>query len=243
MLSELEQQLVDELSTFGISLDDDRAMLLVSYLNLVIEKNKTMNLTRITNPSEAVTLHLVDSLLPLACDVCKINHGDSLLDMGTGAGFPGVPLAVVTGCRATLVDSVRKKVDAVAEFVSELGIPDVVTQHARLEDLARVMPGSQDLVIARAVAQANVLIEYATPFLKKSGLLVIEKGRPNENEISEADAAALICGMKCVSRETFELPRSLGHREILIYKKIGRSKITLPRKVGMARNKPLGVRR
>ena len=116
-------------------------------------------------------------------------------------------------------------------------------EYERLEDLARVMPGSQDLVIARAVAQANVLIEYATPFLKKSGLLVIEKGRPNENEISEADAAALICGMKCVSRETFELPRSLGHREILIYKKIGRSKIALPRKVGMARNKPLGVRR
>ena len=90
MLSELEQQLVDELSMFGISLDDDRAMLLVSYLNLVIEKNKTMNLTRITNPSEAVTLHLVDSLLPLACDVCRINYGSSLLDMGTGAGFPGV---------------------------------------------------------------------------------------------------------------------------------------------------------
>lgn len=242
MSRELEQQLIDELSMFGISLGDDQVRLLISYLNLVIEKNKTMNLTRITNPAEAVTLHLVDSLLPLACDTCQINRDSSLLDMGTGAGFPGVPLAVATSCTTTLVDSVRKKVDAVAEFVSELGIPDVVTQHARLEHLAQVMPDSQDYVIARAVAQSNVLIEYATPFLKKSGLLVIEKGRPDETEISEADAAASICGVRLVSRETFELPRSLGHREILIYKKVARSKIPLPRKVGMARNKPLGVR-
>ena len=241
MPEELEQQLCDELSTFDISISDDQASLLVSYLNLVIEKNEVINLTRITNPSEAVTLHLVDSLLPLACGPLTLGCNTHLLDMGTGAGFPGVPLTVMTGSHATLVDSVRKKVDAIAEFVGKLGINDIVTRHARLEDLAREIPSSQDCVIARAVARTNVLIEYATPYLMKSGLLVIEKGRPEEDEIHEACRAASLCGLELVSRETFELPRSLGHREILIYKKVGRSRVSLPRKVGMARTKPLGA--
>lgn len=237
----LVEQLIDELSQFGISLTQEQAQMLVSYLGLVIEKNKVVNLTRITNPSEAVTLHLVDSLLPLASNSLHVDESSKILDMGTGAGFPGVPVAVVTGAQALLVDSVRKKTDAVAEFVAALGLGNVSTRHSRLEELARELTSSQDVVFARAVARTNVLIEYATPFLFQNGVLVVEKGRPEDDEITEAEKAASLCGLSLVSRETFELPYDLGHREILIYKKVGKSKIKLPRRTGLAKSQPLGV--
>lgn len=237
----LVEQLIDELSQFGISLTQEQAQMLVSYLGLVIEKNKVVNLTRITNPPEAVTLHLVDSLLPLASNSLHVDESSKILDMGTGAGFPGVPVAVVTGAQALLVDSVRKKTDAVAEFVAALGLGNVSTRHSRLEELSRELTSSQDVVFARAVARTNVLIEYATPFLSQNGVLVVEKGRPEDDEITEAEKAAALCGLSLVSRETFELPHDLGHREILIYKKVGKSKIKLPRRTGLAKSQPLGV--
>ena len=227
----------------GIVITTEKADLLVSYQRLVIEKNKVVNLTRITDPEDAVTLHLVDSLLPLACERLKLGSDTHLLDMGTGAGFPGVPLAVVTEAQALPVDSVRKKVDAVSEFCQMLGLSKIHTRHARLEELACEIPCSQEYVFARAVARTNILLEYATPFLSMGGLLVVEKGRPEDEELEEADRAARVCGMRCVSRETFELPRDLGHREILVYKRIGEPQIKLPRNNGMARQKPLGAKK
>ncbi len=236
----LVRQLADELSDYGIDVREEQAILLVRYLELVIEKNKVVNLTRITKPAEAVTLHLVDSLLPLSSDHLHLDVETSLLDMGTGAGFPGVPVAVLTGARSTLVDSVCKKTDAVSEFVHELGIENVIARHARLEDLAREMPTSQDVIFARALARTNILMEYATPFLRKKGLLVVEKARPDDDELCEAQRAARICGLKLVSRETYELPHDLGHREILFYEKVHEARIKLPRRVGLARTQPLG---
>lgn len=236
----LEEQLIEELAVFGIELSPDQARTLVSYLMLVIEKNKVVNLTRITNPAEAVTLHLVDSLIPLASSALHIGEKEHVLDMGTGAGFPGVPVAVVTQAQALLIDSVGKKTTAVQEFADTLGLQNVGTRHARLEELAREIPCSQNAVFARAVAKTNVLLEYATPFLVKGGLLVVEKGRPEEEELRAASHAAKVCGMKLVSRETFELPRDLGHREVLLYEKVRTSQIKLPRRNGLARQQPLG---
>ena len=236
----LEKQLIEELTDFGIELSADQARTLVSYLTLVIEKNKVVNLTRITNPSEAVTLHLVDSLIPLASPMLHLSEKDHVLDMGTGAGFPGVPVAVVTQAQALLVDSVGKKTTAVQEFADTLGLKSIATRHARLEELAREIPCSQNAVFARAVAKTNVLLEYATPFLVKGGMLVVEKGRPEEEELRTASRAAKICGMRLVSRETFELPHEHGHREVLLYEKVKASQIKLPRRNGLARQQPLG---
>lgn len=237
----LQDQLRSELDGFGIPCDERTAKTLLAHLDLVIEKNRVMNLTRITDPVEAVTLHVVDSLLPLALPEVSLGELDHLMDMGTGAGFPGIPLTVVTGCQATLVDSVGKKVVAVQEFAEALGLSSVTAVHARLEDLARTMLRSQSHVVARAVAQTNVLIEYATPFLADNGLLVVEKGRPTDEELGAASRAAVLCGLESVSRETFELPRDLGHREVLLYRKTGKAKIRLPRRVGDAKRAPLGV--
>lgn len=241
MSPDLVCQLRDEAGSFGIELSSDQATKLVRYLEFVIEKNKVVNLTRITNPRNAVTLHLVDSLLPLASSETPLCSARDLLDMGTGAGFPGVPLCLVCELNGTLVDSVGKKTNAVNEGISELGLKGTKAVHARLEELALDIPHSQDVVIARAVAQANVLIEYATPFLRKGGMLILEKGNPSSEEIELAEKTAQICGLRHVSRETFELPRGLGHREIICYQRYRSPQIHLPRKTGTAKKQPLGL--
>ena len=233
-------KLINSMSLYGVTVSQEQAQLLLKHLDLVIEKNKVMNLTRITNPDDAVVLHVVDSLLPLAS-----KHYDtslrSYLDIGTGAGFPGIPLAVMTHAHGVLIDSVGKKVSAVREFITELGLGNRVEACAiRAEELAKTRMGSFDLVIARAVAQTNTLIEYAAPFLVTGGLLMVCKANPTDEELSHADSAASICGLENVSRETFELPNGLGHREILTYKKLRKPSIKLPRRVGMAQHEPLG---
>lgn len=235
------KHVTDELGSFGISCTEAQTRLLLKHLHLVIEKNKVMNLTRITDPSEAVTLHIVDSLLPLACPACGLSRSDRFLDMGTGAGFPGIPLGIMTGAHGMLVDSVSKKVTAVEEFLGTLGLTSLHARHARLEELAVSLGSSQDYVFARAVAQSNVLVEYATPFLKMNGFLVLEKGNPTEGECDAALRAADLCGLSLVSREGFELPHGLGHREIFFYQKVASPRIHLPRKNGMARRDPLGI--
>ncbi len=236
----LECQLIAELAEFGIACDARQASLLIRHLSLVIEKNRVVNLTRIVEPEEAVTLHIVDSLLPLASSKLNLGVESRYLDIGTGAGFPGIPLGIMTGAHGLLIDSVGKKVTAVNEFVQELGLSQVCARQVRAEDLARESE-RHDAVFARAVAQSNVLIEYATPLLKQGALCVLEKAHVHDDELSAAQQAADICGLSLVSRETFELPRELGHREILIFQKQRGSRIKLPRRTGEAKRSPLGL--
>lgn len=238
---ELEQKLIELANGYGIEVTAEQARLMVAHLDLVIEKNKVLNLTRITEPSEGLVLHCLDSLMPLAFISSQIGSQDVVLDVGTGAGFPGIPLAAVTGAHCVLIDSVGKKVNAVNDFATVLGLDNVEALHVRAEELALQRPESFSYVFARAVAQSNVLVEYASPLLKMGGILVLEKANPTDNEIAAATKAAKLCGMRFVSRETCELPDRLGHREILQFQKTGKSKLKLPRQNGMAKNHPLGV--
>ena len=236
----LEKQLLSELSDYDISCTPRQAMLLIHHLLLVIEKNKVMNLTRITDPHDAVTLHIVDSLLPLASRMSVLTPESRYVDIGTGAGFPGIPLGIMTAAQGTLIDSVGKKVSAVNEFVELLGLSNVKARHIRAEDLAREEE-HYNAVFARAVAQSNVLVEYASPLLTFGGYCVLEKANIADDELNAARRAAHICALSFVSRETFELPRGLGHREILVFKKTGRPKVKLPRRTGEAKQNPLGI--
>ena len=231
------------LGAYGIEMSDERCELLLRHLDLLMEKNKSMNLTRVTSLEDAMVAHVLDSLLPLPY-LSQLNEGSdvSLLDIGTGGGFPGLPLACVTEWDVTLIDSVGKKVAAVQGFIEEMGLGERVRAiHVRAEDLAKVEPGAYDLVVTRAVAQSNVLIEYASPLLRLGGHLVLYKARPSEDEISTAERAAKICGMTFVSRETFELPEDVGHRELFHYERTGNPDIPLPRRVGLAAKEPLGL--
>ena len=222
----------------NITLDDRQVELLATHLLLVIQKNEHVNLTRITSFEEGAYLHVVDSLL--LWPSFEAAPAGKFVDIGTGAGFPGIPLAIATGRKALLVDSVGKKVHAVSEFVQQLGLANKVqARQARIEPLGKELRGQFAVVCARAVAQTNVLVEYATPLLCKGGRLVVAKARPTKEELDAANEAARICGLRCVSRETYELPGDRGHREILSYERVGNPSIKLPRTVGMAKHHPL----
>lgn len=226
---------------YGIELSDCEAKLLLRHVELVLEKNKTVNLTRIVDIHDAMIRHILDSLLFLRGMDDNFNiSGCDLLDIGTGAGYPGIPLAIVSDANVTMIDSVGKKIRAVEEFTKSLGL-DTRTRcfHVRAEEIAITEPGAYDYVTARAVASLGTLIEYATPLLRKNGLFVASKGNLSEEELSVAKRAAHICGTEIVSRETIELPEGMGHREIIKVRRSREAMIKLPRPIGMAKNKPL----
>ena len=236
----LVEQLLQEAQELDFSLTQDQACSLVQHLELVIEKNKVMNLTRIVDEQDAVTKHLVDSLLfTMVAQEQDLPQGE-YLDIGTGAGFPGIPFAITSGREGVLLDSVGKKVKAVQEFLTQLGLSHTVhAESDRVEAFAKEHPSEFVLVVARAVAQTNVLVEYAAPLLAKGGFLIISKGNISDDELQDGQYAARVCGMEYVSRETFELPRDAGHRELLVFKKVKKPSIALPRKVGDAKHNPL----
>ena len=243
MKVELQETLSKLLRAYGIDADHEQIRLLLFHLELLAEKNESLNLTRVTSGHEALVAHILDSLLPLPyLNDCFAKEKLSFLDIGTGGGFPGLPLAIMTGWKATLIDSIGKKVAAVNEFVSLLGLTDSVEAlHVRAEDLALTRSQSFDVVVSRAVAQSNVLIEYASPLLRRNGMLVLYKARPSDKELQTAKRAAKLCGMKFVSRETFEFPDDSGHREIYYLKKFDKGSVKLPRRAGMALKEPLGL--
>lgn len=234
--------LVDELITLAaeldIDLDAETAVHCVQHLLYVDQVNQVMNLTRIKDIHEALVLHIVDSLalyrdLPI--------DSERFLDMGTGAGFPGIPFALYTGCSGILLDSVGKKVDAVNAFISALGIEGVEGVHDRCESYAMKMRGKFDTVFARAVGQMSMIIEYGTPFLQDEGYLVVAKANPEASELKQADMCADICGLELVGCDEFDLPRGLGHRSVFLYQKVSEPRVKLPRAVGLAKKQPLGL--
>ena len=228
---------------YGIEADVSQCARMLRHLELLVERNATTNLTRVTTLEEAMVVHVLDSLLPLPYLSGLMGYEKvSFVDIGTGGGFPGIPLACMTDWEGTLIDSVGKKTAAVQGFIDELDLgPRVQAVRVRAEDLAREQPGAFDFVVTRAVAQANVLLEYASPLLRADGHLVLYKARPSYEELSAAKRAAKLCGMSLVSRETFELPEDAGHRALLYYRKAGKSKIKLPRRTGLATKEPLGL--
>ncbi len=239
-LGHTQQCVAEALRDCGLDVRDRDCELLARHLDLVINKNRTLNLTRIDSVEDGAYLHVADSLLLLGA--VGAAPAGPMLDIGTGAGFPGIPLSIVAHRRGTLVDSVGKKVAAVEEFLHELGLDAYLeARHIRVEDLAREQRGRYAVVTARAVAQTNVLVEYAAPLLQGRGRLVVAKARPSEEELETADRAAVLCGLKRVSRETFELPGDRGHREVISYERVGKPSIRLPRATGMAKKKPLGM--
>lgn len=235
----LIEELANDVKPYGIQLSAKQQDKLVRHLMLVIEKNEELNLTSITDPMEAVSLHIVDSLL-MAKQVAEAPVG-RFLDIGTGAGYPGIPLAVVTGRKGVLLDSVGKKVDAVRGFVEELGLRTRLTvRRGRAEVFDNVERSTYSVVVARAVSSMSTLLEYAAPYLRQGGLLVATKSHPTDQELGAASRAAKLCGFRPASFETYELPHGLGYREIYSYELVDFPKIELPRAIGMAQHRPLG---
>ena len=242
VLTDLQsEQMLDRLTSYckeySLKISEDELRTCIQHLDLVLETNKTTNLTHILNVEDAVVLHILDSLVLLPY-INKAPDG-ALLDMGTGAGFPGIPLTIVTRRKATYIDSVGKKVDAVNSFIKALRLKHAHAVHDRLEEYARSHKKQYSVVTARALAPLPVLVEYAAPFLEDGGLFVITKGNPSDEELNAGMSASKICGFTTLLTDAIDLPDCLGHREFIVLKKTHPASVSLPRANGMAKKNPL----
>lgn len=243
--------LVQMANDLDISLTEGRAVQLLHFLDLMLEKNAAVNLTAIRDREKGVVLHLLDSLLFMKGMGLAGQGGSeggcsfegSFVDMGCGGGFPGIPLALVNErLSGTLCDSVKKKISAVEEFIGALGLGERLRTSSERLELLPLEPEHKaryDFAFARALAPLPVLVEYAAPLLRKGGHLVVSKGVPEQDELDSGLRAAKVAGMKHIGTMELELPMGYGHRTVLVYGKIASPSVRLPRMVGYALKHPL----
>lgn len=212
---------------------------MISYLLAILEVNGRVNVTAVTDPDEAVRLHVVDSLSALP-EVDNAPAGE-LVDIGSGGGFPGVPLVLATGRAGVLLDSVSRKGQAVRDALDEsgLGTLPITIESQRAEEYASAWPASASVVVARAVAPLPSLVELAAPLLIPGGFLVALKGRLEDSELAGGDSAAETVGLTRRSLRRLSLPVGGEERAIVAYERTGEPSIVLPRRVGRAQKRPL----
>ncbi len=220
-----------------IQVSIEQRKLLDEHLRLVIEKNKTLNLTRITSWDKGQILHIEDSLLGLSA----INQAPEgrYVDIGTGGGFPGIPLAITTGRETLLVDSVGKKVKALDSIIQDLTLEGCIeTFNGRVEELAKTQPRSFAVVTARALSSLPSLLELSSPLLYKGGHLLCYKAQPNKDEVEQAILLEKKLGMKLITIFEGYLSDNQSHRILYVFEKIHDAEVSLPRRSGMAQRKP-----
>lgn len=232
-------RLNDYLKPYNFLLDEQQLDKFMGYNRLLIEYNKKVNLTTIVEPSEVIVKHFFDSLTPafyLDLD-CK-----RIIDIGAGAGFPGIPLKILfPKVKLTLLDSLQKRIDFLALVVDQLKLGDVELIHGRAEEVAHKAEYREqyDYAIARAVARLNVLAELSLPFVKVEGSLLAMKAGKAEEELSEAAQAIKILGGKPRDIYTLQLPEEYGERNLILINKVASTPKIYPRKPGEPTRKPL----
>ena len=227
-----------KLEAFGLNLKEEQNKQFFDYMNLLIEKNKVMNLTGITDPKEIILKHFVDSLTTLQ----YINENDTVIDIGTGAGFPGIPLKIAKETlEITLLDSLNKRINFLNEVIEKDNLKKIETIHGRAEDYGQNIESREcyDIAVSRAVAPLNILLEYMLPFVKVGGECICMKGSNCDEEIEIAKNAITILGGKVEKIEKFSLPNSDNNRTILIIKKLKKTGRQYPRNAGIPTKNPL----
>jgi 16S rRNA (guanine527-N7)-methyltransferase len=204
-----------------------------TYKNMLIETNKNINLTTITDPDEIDLKHFKDSLTILD----YINEGDKVLDIGSGPGFPGLPLRIEKDFDLTLIDSVRKKVNFMNQVIEDLDLKNTRAIHTRAEDFAKDHRESFDLVASRAVANMATLSELCLPFVKVGGLFIAMKGPKADEELKEAENAIKILGGQVVKIDHIDLDGN--ERNNIIIKKVHPTKKRYPRGKNLPKKNPL----
>ncbi|OUL27202.1 16S rRNA (guanine(527)-N(7))-methyltransferase RsmG [Nostoc sp. RF31YmG] len=212
---------------------------------LILEGNRQLNLTRITEPQEFWEKHLWDSLRGIAPQqqfISSLQEGASVIDIGTGAGFPGIPVAIaVPNCTITLLDSTRKKITFLEKILTELALDNTKTLVGRVEEIAQQHHHRQsyDVTLIRAVGTASACAEYALPLLKQGGLAVIYRGNWTQEEATALDNAVNQLGGVIEAIAQFTTPLSKSVRHCLYLRKIATTPANFPRAVGVPTQKPL----
>ena len=213
----------------------------VTYYEMLVEKNKVMNLTAITEFNEVLDKHFLDSIA-LARYV-DLTTSISLIDLGTGAGFPGMPLKIMfPNLKVTLADSLNKRIVFLDEVIGELGLTDIQTVHARAEDLAHNPDYREqyDYCVSRAVANLSSLSEYCLPFVRIGGSFISYKSGEIEEELAAAKKAIFLLGGQFDRVIPFQLEGTDLNRSFVVIRKEKKTAKTYPRKSGMPTKKPLG---
>jgi 16S rRNA (guanine527-N7)-methyltransferase len=234
------KQLIDALEDLELSYDEDALRRFRRYMELILDWNQKVNLTSIKEEREFIQKHFVDSISVCRFDQMKEAH--NVIDVGTGAGFPGIPLAILyPEKRFLLMDSLNKRIKIIEELSGEIGLKNVVFRHGRAEDLARNKEHREsfDLCVSRAVANLAVLSEYCLPFVKVGGSFAAYKTGGSETEVKESLRAVELLGGKLEdSKEVHIKGYDLDHRIIFI-KKIKHTPAKYPRKSGTPAKEPL----
>lgn len=231
-----------DLTEYHISLDENQLCQFMSYYELLIEWNQVMNLTAITDFDEVCKKHFIDSLsIVKACDM---NAAMSIMDIGTGAGFPGIPLKIAfPNLKMTLLDSLQKRVGFLQIVIENLKLNDIEILHGRAEDYAKEKRFREqyDLCVSRAVANLSTLSEYCLPFVKTGGRFISYKSEKLAEEIKTAEKAIGILGGRIENRVEFQIPCSDIYRNLLVIYKRKETPANYPRKAGVPSKKPINT--
>ena len=226
----------------NIGFSDEQLDLFSRFGKMVLEKNKVMNLTAITSEEEMEIKHFIDSLE--SAPYIKEAAGDkfSLIDVGTGAGFPGIPLKIAfPEADFVLMDSLGKRIDFINDAAEELELQNITAISARAEELARTdCRGNFDFCVSRAVAGMNVLLEYCLPFVKVGGTCILYKSGDYSEEMKEAEEAMEILGGEFAGAREFVLPDSDIRRSLVFINKIRTTPDKYPRRPGKPSKSPIG---
>lgn len=230
-------EFIEQLKLINIVIDDKQIEQLNKYYELLIEYNKVMNLTGITEKKQVYLKHFYDSLT--IAKIINLENEDNLCDIGTGAGFPGLVIKILfPKLKVTLVDSLNKRIEFLKKVIKELKLDNIEAIHERAEEFAKKNREKYDVATTRAVAPLNILLEYTVPILKENKYFIAYKGNISQEINNSKDAFnKLNCQVEKI--EEFKLPIEESVRNLIKIKKIKKTNIKFPRKYSEIKSKPL----
>ena len=238
-MSQIEELLAESCKKINIELTEKQIKQFMDYKDMLLEWNEKFNLTAITDEREIILKHFVDCL---AISAGAELAGKKIIDVGTGAGFPGVPVKIAfTDTQMTLLDSLNKRITFLEELKNKLGLENVTCIHSRAEDggTDKNLREGFDLCISRAVANLAVLSEYCLPFVKVGGCFISMKGPDVKDELNESEKAIKVLGGEVKVVKLINIPETDINHSLIIIKKIKPTPSKYPRKAGKAKKEPI----
>lgn len=235
-LNEFEEKFLIEETKIGLDISKQNITKLYNYMKILLKWNKNINLTAIVEENEIIKKHLIDSLT--ISNFIKDNS--KIIDVGTGAGFPGVPIAITRNVNITLLDSLNKRICFLEEVKNQLDLNNIKTIHGRAEEIARKKEYREqfDVATSRAVAPMNVLLEYLLPFVKVGGICICMKGPKATEEILKINNVLKLLGARYVKTINLNFDKDM-ERNLIIIEKIKEINSRFPRKPGTPTKQPL----
>ena len=235
-LVNFSKEIIEKTNKTNLQLNNKQIEQFYNYMNLLLEWNQKINLTAITDENDIILKHFIDSIT-----INKYLSGyKNIVDVGTGAGFPGIPLNIInSSLDYTLVDSLNKRISFLNDVISKLKLNNISAVHSRVEDFAKNNREYFDVATSRAVASLNVLVEYLLPLVKVGGVCICMKGPNIQEEIEDSKKAIELLGGRIETIEEITLPDSDITRNIVIKKKIKETPKKFPRKAGTAAKEPI----